>query len=87
MKLKCNFLINTVAGDQIAVPVGKNPPFRGYIKLNETAKEIFEVLKHDTTREEIVSKMVAKYPDANIKDIEHSVDNIVDKLNSSGLLI
>ena len=64
MKLGCKFVINTVAGENIAVPVGKDGAFRGYIKLNSTGKDIFEALKEDTDREKIIADLKKKYPDA-----------------------
>ena len=87
MKLKCKFVINTVAGENIAVPVGKDSAFRGYIKLNLTGKDIFEALKKDTSREKIVEDLREKYPEADEKDIAESVDDIIEKLSSAGLLV
>ena len=87
MKLKCKFVINTVAGEIIAVPVGKDSAFKGYIKLNETGKDIFEALKKNTDREKIIKTLCDKYPDADSNEITDSVDSILEKLTSAGLLI
>ena len=87
MKLKCKFVVNSVAGDIIAVPVGKSSDFKGYIRLNETGKDIFELLKKDTDREKIISALKAKYPDASKEEITESVDDIINRLSSAGLLI
>ena len=87
MKLKCKFVINTVAGENIAVPVGKDSAFRGYIKLNSTGKDIFEALKKDTSRDKIIDGLLEKYPEAPKADIEESVDSIIEKLSSAGLLV
>lgn len=87
MKLACKFVINSIAGDNIAVPVGKDSPLRGYIKINETGKEIMELLKNDTDREKIINELVSRYPDAAKNDIEESVDDVIEKLSSAGLLI
>ena len=87
MKLKCKFVINTIAGDNIAVPVGKDSAFRGYIKLNDTGKEIFEALKKDTSRQKIIDDLQKKYPDTAESEITESVDDIIGRLSSAGLLI
>ena len=87
MKLRCKFVINTVAGENIAVPVGKNSHFRGYIKLNATGKDIFEALKQDTDREKIIELLQKKYPDAEISELAESVDGILAKLSGAELLI
>ena len=87
MKLKCKFVINNVAGEDIAVPVGKEGVFRGYIRLNKSGKEIFEILKNDTDREKVLNEMMKKYPDAPKEEIAESVDDIIGKLTEAGLLI
>ena len=86
MKLACKFLINEVAGENIAVPVGAESMFRGYIRLNETGKDIFELLKNDTDRKTIIAELQKKYPDATADKITESVDNAIKKLSSAGLL-
>lgn len=87
MRLKCKFVINSVAGEIIAVPVGRECEFKGYIKINETAKDIFDILKNDVERKDIISALSDKYPDAEIKDIQESVDDVLNKLKAAGLLI
>ena len=87
MRLACKFVINKVAGDNIAVPVGADIPFRGYIRINETGKDIFELLKNDTDRRTVISELKKMYPDAEDKEISESVDDVIEKLSSAGLLI
>ena len=87
MKLKCEFVINEVAGENIAVPVGNDGGFKGYIRLNETGKDIFAELKKDTDRKKIIKTLQNKYPDADIKEIAESVDEILTKLSSAGLIV
>ncbi len=88
MKLKYNFVVNEVAGETVAVSVGNTEgSFNGYIKLNETGAFIFNALKKDTTREEIIEKMSAEYPDASTNDIIESVDELLEKLSKAELLV
>ena len=87
MKLKCKFIVNNVAGENIAVAVGKNSGFKGYIRLNETGKDIFELLKKDTDRQKIIESLKKSYPDATESELAESVDGIIEKLNAAGLLI
>ena len=61
MKLKCDFVINNVAGETVAVSVGNNDSFNGYIKLNETGAFIWDLLKEETTVEAIAKALVEKY--------------------------
>ena len=88
MKLKIDFVINQVAGETVAVSVGDNDGrFNGYIKLNETGAFIFETLKKDVTREEIISDLMKEYPDATESDAAESVDNLITKLSEAELLV
>lgn len=88
MKLKYQFVINSVAGETIAVSVGDNDGrFNGYIKLNETGAFIFKMLKNDTTREAIIDALSNEYPDASKSDVEESVDTLIEQLSKAELLV
>ena len=88
MKLKYNFVINQVAGETVAVSVGNNDgAFNGYIKLNDTGAFVFKALEKDVTREEIIQKLRAEYPDASESDAAESVDELINKLNKAELLV
>lgn len=87
MKLKYDFVVNEVAGEIVAVSVGNNGGFNGYIKLNETGAFIFEALKADTTRENIITALANAYPDAAEKDVIDSVDELIEQLKKADLLI
>lgn len=88
MKLKYNFVVNDVAGETVAVSVGNVAgAFNGYIKLNKTGAFIFDMLKDDTTREEMIKKLLEKYPDASEKDATESVDELIEKLTKAELLV
>lgn len=86
MKLKCDFVINNVAGETVAVSVGNND-FNGYIKLNETGAFIFKMLKKDTTVEEIVNAILKEYPDATAEAASESVNDLIEQLQGAELLV
>ncbi len=86
MKLKYNFVINQVAGETIAVSVGNQAGFNGYLKLNDTGAIILNALKNDTTRDEIIKKLLKQYPDATTQQAADSVDDLIEKLNKAELL-
>lgn len=56
-----------------------NTDFNGMVKSNKTAAFIINCLKEDTTKEEIISRMMNKY-DADKKIIEADVDKILNVL-------
>lgn len=88
MKLKYDFVVNDVAGETVAVSVGNSSDkFNGYIKLNKTGAVIFNALKKETSRDEIIEKLSAEYPDADQNDIVESVDDLLEKLSKAELLV
>ncbi len=87
MKLKYNFVINEVAGNTVAVAVGTDAAnFNGFIKMNETAAEIFTLLKNDISKEELINELQKIYPDESIEGLTESVDAFIAKLLQSGVL-
>lgn len=87
MKLKYNFVVNEVAGNMVAVAVGDDvTKFNGFIKMNKTGAEIFELLKKEITVEALVEKMAKLYPECDIEQIKESVENLVGKLKTAEVL-
>lgn len=86
MKLKYDFVTNNVAGKTVAVAVGKGlAEFGGFIKLNETGAFIFELLKKETTKEEIVKALLQEYDITEEKALE-STEEFLEYLSSNGVL-
>lgn len=87
MKLKYNFVVNEVAGNMVAVAVGDDvTKFNGFIKMNKTGAEIFELLKKEITVEALVEKMARLYPESDTRQIKESVENLVGKLKTAEVL-
>lgn len=80
MKLKYNFVVQQVADDYVAVAVGEDASsFGGLIRMNKTGAFLFEKLKTDRTREELLAAMVEKY-DADEKLLADNLDGFLEKL-------
>ncbi len=87
MKLKYNFVINEVAGSKVAVAVGGDATkFNGFIKMNETGAEIFNLLKNEITVEELILEMRKIYPETDADTIIKSVEGFLSQLRQSGVL-
>ena len=73
MKLKYNFVINEVADKIVAVAVGEDiDKFNGFIKMNETGAQIFNLLKEEITMEALISEMAKLYPEETIETVNLS---------------
>ena len=84
MKLKDNYITQNIEDTQFMVAVGETS-FNGIVKSNKTAAFIVDLLKEETTKEQIVDAMCRKY-DASRERIAADVDKILDKLRSIGAL-
>ena len=84
MKLKEGFITYEVSGEHYTVPAG-NQSFAGLIKSNKTAAEVIEMLKKETTAEEITKALYDKY-DAPEELIRRDVDGIISKLREIGAI-
>ena len=62
MKIKENFVLKTVAGQSIVVPVGEAAiTFNAMITLSESGKFLWENLLADTTEENLLSALLGEY--------------------------
>ncbi len=83
MKLKSTYIIRKSDDDYIMMDASGK--FAGIIHSNATAAFIAECLKTETTKEEIVQKILEKY-NASQSEASESVDRIVEKLKSIGAI-
>lgn len=83
MKLKSTYIIRETGDDYIMMDASGK--FSGIIHGNETAAFIAQCLKTETTREEIVQKMLEKY-DVSRSEASESVDRVVEKLKGIGAI-
>ncbi len=84
MRMKCEFEAVDMGSEIIAVPVGEGADqIHGVLKLNKSALEIVEMLRNDTTTEEIINQLVAKYGNETSTLSEYVRDTIeVLKVNN-----
>lgn len=86
MKLKYNFLIREVAGNKVAVAVGKDhTAFCGMINLNETAAFLFELLKTNITENDLVLRLMENY-EVDEKTANAAVTAFVAQLRDNGMI-
>ena len=83
MKLKEGFLVHQTGDEYIMVATGQaSRSFNGLIRNNATANYIAELLQQETTKEEIVEKLLARYDAV----VERDVDNLLQQFEEAGLL-
>ena len=86
MKLKYNFVTNQVADNIVAVAVGDDMgKFNGFIKMNETGAQIFNLLKEEITMKALISEMAKLYPEETIETVTETVEGFVNELIKSAV--
>ena len=85
MKIRDNYMLSEVAGMPVVVPLGAESTFRNMIKLNETGKFLWELLKEETTHEALVRAMVEKY-EIDEALASRDLDAFLSSLRSFGAL-
>lgn len=84
-KLKYTFELMDLDDRKVAVPVGNGAEeFRGVVKLNESAAEIFELLKQDTTEGMVIAELKKKYGDD--PSVPVFVREAIDYFRTEGIL-
>ena len=81
MKLKESFITHKNKDDYMMIDASGE--FAGIIHSNATTAFIVECLRTETTREEIIQKMLDKY-DADETEVAGDVDKIINALKSIG---
>ena len=84
MKLKNDFITHQFDDTQVMIGT-ENVEFKGVVTSNQTSAFIVDCLKEETTREQIIEKMLEKY-DAPREIITEDVDKILGLLKGIGAL-
>lgn len=86
MKINKDFMMRTIAGETVLVPVGKaTQQFNGIITLNSVAAFIWEQIDCCDNREEIVEKVLEKF-DVSREIAKQDVFGFTDELISRGMM-
>lgn len=87
MKLKYNFAVQKITDFWAAVPVGRDAQrYNGVISLNETARDMMELLREDITEDELVQKMQGQY-DVDEATLRQHVHEFITKLQEAQVLV
>ena len=84
MKLNQHFLSHDVAGQTVIVPTA-GAEFHGLIQGNKTLSAIAECLQDDTTEDEIVDTLCARF-DGDREDIAADVHEAIGRLRKIGAI-
>jgi hypothetical protein len=87
MKINENFVLKTIAGEAVVMPVGEAVnKVRGMIKLNPTAEIIWKALETETSIDDVITAVRANCQNINEATINEDVVAFIEKLSSLGIL-
>ena len=87
MKLKENMVLTEIGDGYAAVPLGgEADDFRGIVRLNETAAEIWRGLSEGLEEQAIAERLLEKYDGIDLPKAKSVVHQIVEQLAKEGLL-
>ena len=88
MKVKDGIAIRQVDDEYVLVDTGKiKPKFNGMIHLNETSKDIIDLLtKDDLSMDELIKKLLDIY-DVDKETLEKEVANFIAQLKEVNIII
>ena len=86
MKLKKEFMVRNIMGENILVPKGSTAmDFNGLITLNETALDIWNILPEAKDEAEVVERMLGIY-DIDRATLEKDVKAFLQQLREADML-
>ncbi len=86
MKIKDNYILREVAGENLVVPLGEaGINFNSVITVNETGKFLWEQLSGDITQEQLTAALLNEY-DVDEITAARDVESFVKSLKDNGIL-
>ncbi len=86
MKIKAGFMLRSVAGQNVVVPVGSAAiDFNGMINLNESGAFLWKTLEGGATEAELVSALLTEY-DAPEDIALRDVKAFINKMKEANLI-
>ena len=86
MKIRDGFVVREVAGTYLALATGElSKIYNGSITLNSSAKFIFDCFLEETTKEEVVGKMLETYEGIDEATALEAVNEFVEMLKKENL--
>ena len=87
MTIKKGFVAKEIAGQYVVVALGEaSKTFNGIIKLNESAKFIWDMLADGQEKSEVVDALLNEYEGVDKETVEKDFDNFVNTLKGANII-
>ena len=85
MKIKEGFILKTVAGENIVVPIGNNVSFNAIITLNETGTFLWRQLLEEKTSDQLLEALLNEY-NVDEETAAQDIDKFTKRLSEVNLI-
>ena len=86
MKVKNDFISRTIADEHLLIPTGEAAlRVKGLISLSESGAFLYQTLRNDCTRNELVSALTAEY-DVPASVAEADIDAFLEQMRQLDML-
>ncbi len=85
LKLKDGFILRSIGGEHMVIPSGDGLELNMMITLNDTGKFLWERLEKGTTREALLTDVLAEY-EVEAEKAAAYIDGFIAKLEDNGFL-
>ncbi len=87
MKIRNGFVVKELAGQYVVVALGETSKiFNGIIKLNDSAKFIWDKLSVGAEKDDVVNALLEEYEGVDRATAERDFDNFVNELKGANIL-
>ena len=87
MKIKKGFVVKEIAGQNVVIALGSaSKIFNGIIKLNDSARFVWDMLVLGKEKEEVIAAMSEEYEDVDREVLEKDFDAFVETLKGANIL-
>ncbi len=85
MKIRDDYILRTVAGENLVVCVGSSVNFNSVITLNDTGKFLWEQLTEENTTENLINALLSEYA-VDKETAQRDVEAFIEKLKEKDIL-
>ena len=87
MKVRDNFILRTIAQEQLLIPTGEAAlSVKGLIALSESGSFLYQKLRTDCTREDLIAALTQEY-DVPASVVEKDIDAFLDQMRQLNMLV
>lgn len=87
MKRTGEFMLQTIGENSVLIPFGQSSvKFNGVLKLNSTAKFLWDQTENEFTRESLIEEIKKEFNEATEEQVLTSVDVFINQLQEVGAI-